>query len=376
MVQQNRLINEFMELVQVDSETKQERKICDVLLGKFRQLGLQAVEDNTASSTGHGAGNIIATLAATPGWEDRDTIYFTAHMDTVVPGKGIKPQLDEDGYIRSDGSTVLGSDDKAGLAAMFEALRLIKEKDIKHSAVEFVITAGEEAGLIGATALNPKDMKAKWGYALDSNRTVGDIAVAAPFQAKVDISIEGKSAHAGVNPEEGISAIQVASKAISRMKLGRIDHETSANIGSFEGKGPTNIVCDHVEIHAEARSIDEQKLLDQLSHMKQVLETTAMEFQANAEFSSSMISGFYFEEKDPIVQTAYRAIRKIGRSPQTFHSGGGSDANIFNGNGIPTVNLAVGYENIHTKQEQMPVTELIKITELVVALIEEAAGPQ
>lgn len=366
---EKRLVETFMELVQIDSETKYERDICDKLIELFTTLGAEVKEDDSAQKTGHGAGNLIIHLPATKGLEDLPPILFTCHMDTVVPGRGIKPRLDEDGYIRSDGSTILGSDDKAGIAAMIESIRVMQEEGMPHGPLQYIITAGEEAGLVGASALDPALLKAEFGYALDSNEKVGGIAVAAPYQAKMDIVIQGKSAHAGVNPEDGISAIQVAAKSIAKIPLGRIDHETSANIGSFQGQGPTNIVCDLVTIQAEARSIKEDKLEKQLAAMKEAFESTAAKFGAKVEIHSERTPGFLFDETAPVVKLAKTAIEAIGRTCTTFHSGGGSDANIFNSLGVPTVNLAVGYEHIHTTKEQMPVEELVKITELVVQII-------
>lgn len=373
---ENRLIESFMELVQIDSETKHEREICDKLKQIFHTLGAKVTEDDSAKSTGHGAGNLIIEIPATTGLEQLPPLLFTCHMDTVVPGRGVKPRLDADGYIRSDGTTILGSDDKAGIAAMIEGLRMLQEQNIKHGPIQYIITVGEEAGLIGAQALDPNVLNAKFGYALDSNEKVGGIAVAAPYQAKIDVQIYGKSAHAGVNPEDGISAIQVAAKSIAKMPLGRVDHETSANIGSFRGTGPTNIVCDYVEIKAEARSIRKEKLDKQLAWMQNAFETTAAEFGAKVTFESEITPGFLFDDSSPVVKLAKEAIESIGRTCTTFHSGGGSDANIFNGMGVPTVNLAVGYEKIHTTEEQMPVEELVKITELVVAIIRTSVAKQ
>lgn len=374
MVQQDRVVKHFMELVQVDSETKNERAICDVLKQQFEALGLQVTEDDTAPVTGHGAGNLIVKWPATPGQEGGTRLFFTSHMDTVKPGNGIRPQLGEDGYIRSDGTTILGSDDKAGLAAMFEAIRVITETNRPHGQVQFVITVGEESGLVGARAMSAEHLQADLGFALDSNGEVGAIAVAAPTQAKISMEIFGKSAHAGVNPEDGISAIQVASKAIARMPLGRIDHETTANIGRFEGGGATNIVCDYVKLDAEARSIVQSKVEAQVQKMKEALESVAAEYGARAEFKSDIVyPAFNFTEKDEVVKLAQRAIERIGSVSRLFHSGGGSDANIFNGMGVPTVNLAVGYEDIHTTNERIHVSDLVRTSELVVALIEEAA---
>lgn len=224
MINKQRLLDEFLELVQIDSETKYETEIAKVLKKKFTELGLEVIEDDSMKTTGHGAGNLICTLEATT--ENVDTIYFTSHMDTVVPGKGVKPSV-EDGYVVTDGTTILGADDKAGLAAMLEVIKTLKEQNIEHGKIEFVITAGEESGLVGAKALDPKLMTAKYGYALDSDGKVGTIIVAAPTQAKVKATIYGKTAHAGVAPEKGVSAITIAAKAIAKMPLGRIDHETT-----------------------------------------------------------------------------------------------------------------------------------------------------
>jgi len=374
MIGRERIIQEFMELVQVDSETRNEGQISAVLKQKFAALGLTLEEDDAAAKTGHGANNLFATLAPSGG-SNAPVILFTSHMDTVTPGNGIKPRLDDDGYIRSDGTTILGADDKAGLAAMFEAIRVLKEQQIPHGEIQFVITVGEESGLLGARAMDGSKLRAKLGFALDSNGEIGDIAVAAPTQAKVTIKLHGKSAHAGVNPEDGISAIQVASKAVARMPLGRIDEETTANIGRFEGGGATNIVCDYVKLDAEARSIVQHKLDKQVAAMREAVESAAAEFGARAEFESDIIyPAFMYGDGDEVVELAKAAIQSLGLTPRTFHSGGGSDANIFNGLGVPTVNLAVGYEHIHTTKEQIKADDLAKIAELVVEIIRQSTA--
>jgi len=373
VISRERIIQEFMELVQVDSETKHEETISGVLKEKFGGLGLEVFEDDAKEKTGHGAGNLIITWKA-EGVEQAPKVLFTCHMDTVTPGRGIKPMLGEDGWIRSDGTTILGADDKAGIAALLEAIRVIQENKIPHGQIQFVITVGEESGLVGARALDPKYLEAEMGFALDSNGELGSIVVAAPTQAKIKMIIKGKSAHAGVNPEDGISAIQVASKAISKMKLGRIDKETTANIGKFQGGGATNIVCDYVEIDAEARSIVQEKVDKQVGEMREALETTVREYNANCEFISEIVYPAYsFNEHDALVQLAQRAIRGLGMQADTFTSGGGSDANIFNGLGIPTVNLAIGYRDIHTTKERIKAEDLVKAAQIVVAIVQETA---
>ncbi|PYZ94384.1 hypothetical protein CR194_02300 [Salipaludibacillus keqinensis] len=370
MINQQRLIDEFMELARVDSETRYERTIADVLTKKFKELGVEVKEDESAKVTGHGAGNLICTLQGT---SKTDPIYFTSHMDTVVPGKGVSPFI-EGGYIKTDGSTILGADDKAGLAAMFEGIKVLKEQKIEHGTIQFVITAGEESGLVGAKSLDPKDIKAKYGFALDSDGKVGNIIVAAPNQSKVRATVYGKTAHAGVAPEKGVSAITIASKAVANMPLGRIDEETTANIGRFEGGSQTNIVCDRVDILAEARSLIPEKMEAQTKAMKEAFESAATEMGGSVEVDIQVAyPGFKHEDGDHLVEVAKEAVKAIGREVTLKQSGGGSDANIIAGHGIPSINLGVGYENIHTTNEKIPVEELTKTAELVVSIIKQAA---
>ncbi|WP_156290857.1 M20/M25/M40 family metallo-hydrolase [Oceanobacillus salinisoli] len=370
-VNEERLLDEFFELVKVDSETKYEAKIAEVLTKKLTDLGVDVIEDNSKEKTGHGAGNLICTLKGNK--QGVDPIYFTSHMDTVVPGNNIKPSI-ENGYIVSDGTTILGADDKAGLAAILESIRVLKENDIQYGDIQFVITVGEESGLVGAKALDKSLLHAKFGYALDSNGEVGDIILAAPTQAKVHAVIKGKTAHAGLEPEKGISAITLAAKAISKMPLGRIDEDTTANIGRFEGGKQTNIVVDHVEILAEARSLVPEKMEKQVEKMKEVFEKTAEEYGGSADVEINvMYPGFHQNAGDEVVEMARNAAKKLGRESNLLKSGGGSDANIIAGFGIPTVNLAVGYEEIHTTNERISVENLVKITELVVEIIQQVS---
>ncbi|QHJ71427.1 M20/M25/M40 family metallo-hydrolase [Planococcus halotolerans] len=370
-MQKERLLNEFLELVQINSETKDEGHIAEVLKVKLEDMGFHVAEDDSSLRNGHGANNLVATLRGAA--SNVPAIYFTVHMDTVVPGNGVKPQI-RDGYVYSDGTTILGADDKAGIAALFEMIRSIQEEQIEHGDIQLVITAGEESGLAGAKEFDSSLLFAKFGYAVDSDGKVGGIVTSAPNQAKLWTTIYGKTAHAGVAPEKGVSAINIAAKAISSMKLGRVDSETTANIGRFEGGSATNIVCEEVNILSEARSIREDKLAAQTAHMESVFEDTAESFGCTAKTEVKlMYPGFHFEEDEPVVEIAKRAADKIGRPSPVLTSGGGSDANIFNGFGIPTVNLCVGYEEIHTKNERMPIEELEKLAELLVEIIKETS---
>lgn len=360
-----------MELVQIDSESGNEREICDRLHDKLSRLGLSVMEDNSASKTGLGAGNLIATLPPTQMYAT--PIYFTCHMDTVTPGNGVNPIIHGE-YVMSDGRTVLGSDDKAGIAALLEGIRLLQEQRIEHGLIQFIITVGEEVGLIGAKHLNPALIRAEHGYALDSNGPVGEIIASCAAHMKARIKIRGRAAHSGINPEEGISAIQIASKAISKIKLGRIDHETTINIGQFHGGVAMNIVPEEATIVAEVRSCNMEKLRHYADQMVETFRQTALTHGGAVEAETDLsFASFEYTPQDAVIQHAMTALKTIGREPFLISTAGGSDANIFNSYGIPTVNLGLGYEKIHTTEERMPIQELSKAAELVVALAAQTA---
>lgn len=371
MVNKERLVEEFLELVQIDSESRHETEIAGVLKAKFEALGLDVIEDDSKEKTGLGSGNLIARLKGDVNLAD--PILLSCHFDTVTPGNGVKPVVNGD-LIETDKTTILGADDKAGIAALLESIRLLKEGNIAHGDVEFVLTAGEEIGLMGASAVDQKTLQAKYGFALDSGGPVGEIIVSSPDHAKINAKVHGVAAHAGVAPEAGISAIEVAAKAITKMPLGRLDEELTANIGMISGGQRTNIVCDLVEITGEARAITRSKLENQMGLMREALESAAAERGCHVEIDITYEDvGYQLEETDRVVEIAKAAMVKVGREPQLQATGGGSDANIFTIGGIPTANLGVGYLDIHSKDEKMPISELVKLTELVVEIIKTVA---
>ncbi|QGH34861.1 M20/M25/M40 family metallo-hydrolase [Gracilibacillus salitolerans] len=371
MINQQRVINQFIDLVKIDSETTKERKIANYLIDILQQLQLDVKEDQTNQITGHEAGNIIAYLKGTD--KNIPAIYFTAHMDTVVPGAGIQPDI-RDGVIYSDGTTILGADDKAGISAILELIQILKEDPIPRGDIYFVIMSGEESGLVGSQQFKVSQLPVSYGYALDSDGEVGTIITAAPAQAKLYATIKGKAAHAGVNPEKGISAISMTAKAITKMSLGRIDEETTANVGSFEGKGPTNVVCEQVLLVAEARSLSKEKLDRQVESMCEALEQTASQMGGAVDIEvKPMYPNYKFSENDQVVQVAKNAVKALNKTPSLKVSGGGSDANHLSGKGIPTVNLAVGYENIHTKNERINISALTEVPALLFEIVKESA---
>lgn len=369
MINQERLVAEFLELVKIDSPSGQEREIADVLKQKLTQMGCQVYEDQAGGQVGGAAGNIIARL---PGEGKGPMLLFSAHMDTVEPGKGVEPVIEGD-VISSAGDTVLGGDDKAGIAAILEAVRVIQEQNIHHSGLEIVFTIWEEGGLRGAKSLDYSKIKSKLAYVLDSDGDPGTIIVTAPAQNSIVATIKGKAAHAGQCPEEGINAIQVAAQAIAQMNLGRIDEETTANIGIIKGGKATNIVPDSTYIAGEARSLDPNKLQAQTDHMVNVLRHHAN--RAGAELIIEVEEEYQvinLEEDHPVVQYAVTAAKELGLKPALGSTGGGSDANIFNGRGLACANLGIGMNKVHTVEENIKISDLTKIAELVVEIVKVA----
>lgn len=365
----SRLIKTFIELVSVDSESRNEGKFHELLKSKFSELGLQGYEDSTMKETKLGGNNLLFTLEGTM---KGTPIFFSSHTDTVAPGIGIKPVI-KDGNIYSDGTTILAADDKAGIAIMLELVTRLKEKNIPHGTIEFLLTPGEEIGLIGASAFDIKKLQSDFGFVLDNGGPVGSIILKSPFLATIDVAIKGKTAHAGLEPEKGVSAIEIAAKAISQMDLGRISETTTANIGTIEGGVASNIVADSVRIKAEARSLSKADFDRQIEHMKTVFEKTAESLKGSVTFSSDVKSvGYSFSESDPIVIEAGKAIAAIGIQPRYEVSGGGSDANVFNAKNKMAVNLSIGYEDVHTVEEKISVEEMEKAVLLCLKLVENA----
>ncbi len=366
MINEKRLLERFLNYVQIDSPTKYEREFAEYIMKEMEKMGLEVHMDDAGEKVGSNSGNVIGRLK---GNTDGEAILFSAHMDTVSPGKGIKPVI-KDGVIYSDGTTVLGGDDKAGIAAILEAIETVIEKDIPHGDIEVVFSIYEEGGLYGAKNLDYTKVKAKKGFVLDSGGNPGEIIIQGPAQNKIYAKFIGKEAHAGVAPENGISAIQMAAEAISNMKLLRIDEETTANIGVISGGEATNIVTKEVKIQGEARSLSDEKLQKQTEHMVKCCEEAAQKFGGRVEVEVDHSYGaFKVEEDAEIVQKVKEACRNIGLEPYTTSSGGGSDTNILNANGIVAVNLGIGERKPHTVEEHIHIKDLENAARLVLEII-------
>lgn len=373
MINQERLVSSFMEMVKIASPSGKEQDFANYLRDKLSAIGLEVVTDKqAAAAAGVGTGNLIARLPGNkPG---APGLLFAAHMDTVSPGEGIEPIL-KDGTICSRGETILGADDKSGIAALLEAMQDLLEEKVPHGELEMLFTFGEEVGLLGSRYLTQGLIHAKQGFVLDSGGEPGTVINQGPAQDNFTAVIYGKAAHAGVNPEDGISAIQVAARAIDRMKLLRIDPETTANIGLIAGGTATNIVCDKVELKGEARSLAMEKLEKQSAHMKSVLEDTCAEFNARLELKIKReYPSFKVEPDEPVIRLAKAAAAKTGLEAKVISSGGGSDVNCFNARGLQTVNLSTGMTKVHTTQEYIKPEDLVKTAAFVAAIIAEAGA--
>lgn len=371
MVNEKRLVDLFMNLVTVDSGTRNERLMADRLIQELKNLGLDVHEDNAGEKIGGNAGNVIGLLKGTVA---APSLLLAAHMDRVTPGLGIRPVL-EDGVIRSSGDTILAADDLAGVAGILEALLVLREQNLEHGEIKVLFTVSEEGGLHGAKNVDPEAIRVDYGVCYDSSGDVGTIVVQGPAQYRYEAIIRGKAAHAGLNPAAGIDAIKVASLAISEMKLGQIDEETTANIGVIKGGQATNIVPDRVELLGEARSRTQSKLEAQIAHMRDITERAAARYGATVEIKTQlMYPAFSFDADDPVIQLAGKAARSIGLATTLVPSGGGSDANIINGYGIPTVNLGIGMEKVHSVEEYITVENLRKTAEYTVAMIQTVAA--
>lgn len=363
-----RLLATFMELCAIDAEPTRERAMADRLTALLRDLGFAVTEDDAGARLGGTAGNLYATLAGTgPG--PGETLLFSCHMDRVVPGAGVKPRLVGE-YIVSDGSTVLGADDVAGLAAVLEGVTAVREQGLSHPGLELVFSVAEELSLLGIEQFDMTPLVSRCGFVLDAGGPVGEIVVKAPEQVRLAALIQGRAAHAGIAPEEGISAIQIAATAIARMRLLRVDGETTANIGSIRADGPTNIVSDRCELSAEARSIDPTRLAEQVAAMRQALEEAAREAGGRVEISvRSNYRSYRLAPDAAPVRRAEAAARRLGLPVRHRSTGGGSDANFFNEQGIPTAVLCCGFEKVHTCEERMPVSQLTLLAAWVAAIL-------
>lgn len=367
-INRERFLADFLELARIPSPSGKEGKVAEFVKNKLIDLGLTFEEDNAGNAFGGEQGNLIVKVQGKI--DGVETLLFNAHLDTVVPCENVNPIVEGD-KVRSDGKTILGADNKAGVCVLLEFLRVLKEDGIKHGPIEIVFTVAEEVGLLGAKHLDYSRISAKVGFVLDSGPPVNKVIVQAPSQKNLRAIIKGKAAHAGVSPEKGINAIQLAARAIAGMRLGRIDHETTANIGVIRGGSATNIVPEMVEILGEARSHDPKKLETQIAHIVSLLESEVQRGGGKVEVEvNDVYRSFKISENDPPAKLLKVALAKMGLEPQWEITGGGSDANIFNDNGIKCVLICCGEESPHSPEnERLDIPSALQSVELLVNIV-------
>jgi tripeptide aminopeptidase len=374
MINRKRMVKNFVEFVRIASPSKKEEKFAKHIKKIFDKLGLKPYFDNAGKAINGDCGNLVARFK---GNRTVPSILFCAHFDTVEPSSGINPQI-KNGIISQKGETILGADDKSAIAEIIEMLRVIKENDLPSGDIEILITVAEEPGLLGAKNFNTKLLKSRFGYVLDtegSNRVV----IKAPAAKKLLFNIYGKESHAGLAPEQGISAIKIAGIALAKMRLGRIDHETTANIGIIQGGVAVNIIPNLVVMKGEARSHDIRKLKNQVAHMRQCVLDAVKGIKicvGNKKFTAGAkieIKDDYpkmeLSENSKSVKLIMEAGRRLGKDLHCVAAGGGSDANILNNKGIEMPIVSCGMQKVHSKDEFIKIDDMVKTTELLLAII-------
>ncbi len=355
-INEERLTQEFIRLAEIASPSFRERGIADYLKHRLAGFGLEVAEDDTGDRIGGDTGNIYTCL---PGDKNRPALFLCAHMDTVNMANGVKVVF-KDGVFRSEGSTILGGDDKAGIAAIIEVLEVLRRQPAPHGDLEILFTVGEEQGLLGSKHFDCSRLKSKFGYVLDGSGDPGTMIIAAPAQNQLDVIIRGRAAHAGIEPERGINAIQVAGQALARLPLGRIDAETTSNMGVIQGGKATNIVPDSCFIQGEVRSLDRAK-------MDALTSRIVSEFTGVAEAAGAVSEvrvtfkypEFHLDRDLPVFRIAAGAAGKLGLKVSYETSGGGSDANNINAAGRAAANLGIGMRQVHTTDEFIRLSDLV-----------------
>lgn len=374
MINQQRVTDEFIRQAAIDSPSFKEAKIAAYLEQRFIQLGATVEFDDAGKKIGSESGNLIARY---PGTKSGEPLLLSAHMDTVTPAENVQPHF-SDGLFTSAGDTILGSDDKSGIVEIIEAIEVLKEQKIPHVPLEIVISVCEEQGLLGAKELEFKQFKARQGIALDTTG-INIVINRAPAANRFTIDIFGHEAHAGVCPEQGVSAIQVAARAIAKMTLGRIDQETTANIGTIHGGQASNIIPSKVSLRGEVRSHNVDKLR---KHTEAIISVVEDEVEkATIDYNGEKIQAtmalelhedfppMQVKESAPILQAILAAGEALGRPQAIRAAGGGSDANIFNGHGIDMVIMASGMDKVHTLNEQIKLEDMVNCSKLLVEVI-------
>lgn len=372
MVHQERLVRTFLDLGLIDGLYGNEINVAQNLMARLTELGLEDVAMDGAGATfGGNAGNVVARLRGTP---EIPPIFLCAHMDTIQSTKNLK-HVFRDGIIASDGTTILGGDNRAGVAVILEVLHSILDSTIRHGTIEVLFTVAEEAGMHGAKFVARDRLSAHYGFIFDSQASPGNYIIEAPGAVSFKAVVRGRAAHAAVSPEKGIHAIFIASKAISSLRLGRWGHTGMMNVGTIHGGTAINVIPDLVEITGETRNANEHDLQQQVDMIRHAFTTAAGEGGGTVEIAfTEKYGGYQFNDTEPVIQAARAGIAAAGLDPTPLRYAGGSDANVLNKRGFVAVNLGVGFKNAHSHQEYIAVRDLVLSAEIGLNIVRHVAG--
>jgi tripeptide aminopeptidase len=361
----------FTELAALPSPPGDERAVADTVTRYLRDLGLSVEEDDAGRAVGSNSGNLYCRLEPTNG--GGTPIFLCAHLDTVPPTAAIEPVIDDEGVIRNAAGTILGADNKSAVAAMLEGARRVLSENRPHGGIELLFTPKEEVGLLGAAAFDHERLHARVGYVYDQAAPIGDVILGAPYSRAMEVRFHGRAAHSGMYPEEGRSAIAAAARAISDLRLGRVDEDTTANVGTIQGGTAGNIIPEWCVLDAEARSHQERKLEELVQEMVDAFSFAAGLEDCEVETKvSKSYKGYRFKPDDQVVRIAHAALERAGYAPSYGLSGGAADANVFNERGLACLNLANGMQDIHTPDERITVDDLEGMVEVTLALVDVA----
>ena len=359
-----RLLSTFLDLVRIDSPTGSEAAVASFVAYRLEQLGFSVRFDDSAEATGSDTGNLIAELVGTaPG-----VLAFSAHMDCVDPCHGVEPVVSGD-TVSTSGETVLGADDKAGLAAAIEACTRLIESGEPYPTLKTLFTVQEEVGLVGAKHLSAQDAECDLCLVLDAEGAPGAIVIAAPTHYTFSASFVGRASHAGVAPERGISAVLMAADAVRRMRLGRLDDATTANVGTIRGGTATNVIPALVDVTGECRSLHRPTVEALKAEMEGAMRAAAESAGGSVDVIWKLeYEGFRYPSDDPLVELVSAGVHDAGFAPSTYPTGGGSDANVLAGMGVPVLAMACGMSGVHSTREQLAISDLRAITSICVAV--------
>jgi tripeptide aminopeptidase len=363
-----RMLKNLFNMIRIDSVSLQEKDMANWLVKYFTEKGEQVYADDCGSTFAGNSGNLMIYIK---GSIEGEALCFGAHMDTVEPGNGINPVI-KGNYIESDTKTILAADDKAGIAAILEAYEYIKENNKPHRDLYLLFTVCEEIGMLGAKNFDCSKLGTKNIIIIDATGPAGKIAYAAPAKEDIKVKFLGKKAHAGIEPEKGVSAICIAGEAISNMTLGRIDSETTANLGRIEGGGQTNIVTDEVYLTAEVRSHNVEKLNEVVAEIKAACEMSAAIFGGKVEITSYQdYPNMKLNRESFIYNHCVKAFEKENIQANPVVIGGGSDANVLSANGFDCAIISCGMEKVHTVEERLNIEELYITSKVIFNMMTE-----